>query len=64
MSDEENADAAMAECGACRAIIPLESESCPECKIRFGGVSDEALGECEHVVHCNQLMQQNVRIVM
>jgi len=46
MSDEENADAPMAECGACRAIIPLDSDSCPECNIRFGGVSDEALGEC------------------
>ena len=46
MSEEENQDIPMAECGACRAIIPLDSESCSNCNIRFGGVSEEELGEC------------------
>ena len=46
MSDETNEEIAMAECGACRAIVPLNSESCPECSISFSGVSDDALGEC------------------
>ena len=46
MSDNENQDIPMAECGACRAIIPLDSESCSSCGIRFGGVSEESLGEC------------------
>ena len=36
----------MAECGACRTVIPLDSAECPECKTKFSGVSDEALGEC------------------
>ena len=46
MSDEENQHIPMAECGACRAIIPLDSESCSNCNTRFGGVSEETLGEC------------------
>ena len=46
MSDETKDEVAMAECGACRAIVPLNSENCPECNISFSGVSDEALGEC------------------
>jgi len=46
MSDETKEEVAMAECGACRAIVPLNSENCPECNISFSGVSDEALGEC------------------
>lgn len=46
MSNETNEEVAMAECGACRAIVPLNSENCPECNISFSGVSDEALGEC------------------
>ena len=46
MSDEENHDIPMAECGACGAIVPLDSESCPGCDVRFDGVSDEELGEC------------------
>ena len=36
----------MAECGACRAIIPIDSEVCPECGTSFSGVSEDALGEC------------------
>ena len=36
----------MAQCGACDSIIPLDSESCPECGVRFGGVTDQELGEC------------------
>ena len=46
MSDETKEDIPMAECGACRAIVPLNSENCAECGISFSGVSDEALGEC------------------
>ncbi|MDA8790688.1 EF-hand domain-containing protein, partial [Euryarchaeota archaeon] len=46
MSDETKEEVPMAECGACRAIVPLNSENCPECNISFTGVSDEALGEC------------------
>ena len=46
MTDEENEQVAMAECGACRAVIPLDSSECPECGTNFTGVSEEALGEC------------------
>ena len=46
MSDESTQDIPMAECGACRAIIPLDSKSCSSCGIHFGGVSEETLGEC------------------
>ena len=46
MADETKEEIAMAECGACRAIVPLNSENCPECDISFSGVSDESLGEC------------------
>ena len=52
MSDE-NDEVVMAECGSCRAIVPVDSESCPECGISFSGVSDEALGECGA---CNALV--------
>ena len=52
MSDE-NEEVAMAECGSCRAIVPVDSESCPECGVSFSGVSDEALGECGA---CNALV--------
>ena len=43
MSDE---DIPMAQCGACDSIIPLDSESCPNCGVNFGGVAEEELGEC------------------
>ena len=46
MSDETNEEIAMAECGSCRAIVPLDSDKCPECSTSFSGVSDESLGEC------------------
>ena len=46
MPDEEKLEIPMAECGACRTIIPLDSESCSNCGIKFGGVSEESLGEC------------------
>ena len=52
MSDE-NEDTPMAECGSCRAIVPIDSSECPECGISFSGVSDEALGECGA---CNALV--------
>lgn len=53
MSDEENQSVPMAECGACRAVIPLDSSQCPQCNTVFSGVSEEALGECGA---CNQLV--------
>lgn len=46
VSDEEVESVPMAECGACRAVIPIDSESCPECGTNFSGISEEALGEC------------------
>ncbi|MGB1098863.1 MAG: EF-hand domain-containing protein, partial [Poseidonia sp.] len=46
MSDDEVDSVAMAECGACRAVIPIDSESCPECDTKFSGISEDALGEC------------------
>ena len=52
MSDE-NQEVAMAECGSCRAIVPVDSTECPECGVSFSGVSDEALGECGN---CNSLV--------
>ena len=53
MADEENDAASMAECGACRAVIPIDSTECPECGTNFSGLSDEALGECGA---CNSLV--------
>ena len=50
---DENEDVAMAECGSCRAIVPVDSTECPECGVSFSGVSDEALGECGA---CNALV--------
>ena len=46
MTEEMTEEVATGECGACRAVIPLDSEQCPECGVSFTGVSDEALGEC------------------
>ena len=48
MSDAEENDIPMAECGSCRAIIPLDSKDCPECGISFSGVSKKpwACGAC------------------
>ena len=46
MSDEEIESVGMAECGACRVVIPIDSEVCPECGTTFSGVSEEELGEC------------------
>jgi len=55
--DEEMSDdieeVAMAECGSCRAIVPVTSTNCPECNISFSGVSEESLGECGA---CNALV--------
>ena len=46
MSDDEVDSVPMAECGACRAVIPIDSEACPECGTKFSGISEDALGEC------------------
>lgn len=53
MAEDDNHDIPMAECGACRTVIPLDSSECPECQTKFSGVSEEALGECGA---CNQLV--------
>ena len=36
----------MAECGACRSEIPIDSTSCPDCGVSFSGVADDDMGEC------------------
>ena len=46
MADDENTEVPMAECGACRAVIPADSTQCPECGVKFSGSSDQELGEC------------------
>lgn len=46
MADEEIESMGMAECGACRVVIPIDSDVCPECGTTFSGVSEEELGEC------------------
>jgi len=46
MAGEDDNKVGMAECGSCRAVIPIDSKACPECNTSFHGVSDEALGEC------------------
>ena len=46
MTNETTEDNPMAECGACGSIIPLNSQSCPDCGAVFGQVSDSSLGEC------------------
>ncbi|MDP7000340.1 MAG: hypothetical protein QGH90_00410, partial [Candidatus Poseidoniaceae archaeon] len=43
---EEEKDGNMAECGACREVVPIDSSACPKCGVSFGGVSDEPLGAC------------------
>ena len=50
-TDGDNSDdteVEMAECGVftCRAIIPLDSKSCPKCGVSFSGVAEEDMGEC------------------
>lgn len=46
MTETENDETSMAECGNCRAVIPSDSSECSECKIKFSGLSEDALGEC------------------
>ena len=53
MSNEENQAGSMAECGACRELIPIDSPECPSCGVSFSGISDQALGECGA---CNKLV--------
>ena len=55
MSEDENQDIPMAECGACGSIIPLDSDSCPNCGAIFTGVSDEELGECGACGHLQSI---------
>ncbi|MED5486586.1 MAG: EF-hand domain-containing protein, partial [Candidatus Thermoplasmatota archaeon] len=50
-SNESRED--MAECGACRAVIPIDSTRCPECNVSFSGVADDEMGECGA---CNSLV--------
>ncbi|MEE2747152.1 MAG: hypothetical protein VX473_01620 [Candidatus Thermoplasmatota archaeon] len=44
--DSNNSDVDMAECGACRAVIPMDSTSCPDCGVSFSGVAEDDMGEC------------------
>ena len=46
MTETVNDEISMAECGNCRAVIASDSSECSECKIKFSGISDDALGEC------------------
>ena len=46
MSGNDDSNDGMAECGACRAVVPVNSEECPSCGISFTGVSETNLGEC------------------
>ncbi|MCH2349420.1 MAG: EF-hand domain-containing protein, partial [Candidatus Poseidoniales archaeon] len=46
MADGQSTDVELAECGSCRAQIPIDSSSCPECSTSFSGVTSEELGEC------------------
>ena len=34
---EEEQSTDMAQCGACRSVVPITSEKCPECGISFAG---------------------------
>mgnify|MGYP006083365813 CR=1 FL=1 len=36
----------MAECGACRAVIPIDSTACTACGVSFSGVAEDEMGEC------------------
>ena len=42
----QSTDVELAECGSCRAQIPIDSSYCPECSTSFSGVTSEELGEC------------------
>ena len=46
--DDSDKNVEMAECGVltCRAIIPLDSKSCPTCGATFSGVAEDDMGEC------------------
>ena len=44
--DSSGSEVDMAECGACRAVIPIDSKGCPECGVSFSGVADDEMGEC------------------
>ena len=44
--DSDNANAEMAECGACRTVIPVDSTSCSSCGVSFTGVAEDEMGEC------------------
>ena len=39
-------DKATAQCGACKAVIPANSDMCPECNVSFSGLEDIGMGEC------------------
>jgi len=46
MSKDDETAEEMAECGACRAVVPVNSTECSGCGVSFTGVSDSNLGEC------------------
>ncbi len=44
--DETTEHIDAAQCGACQAEIPADSESCSECGVSFSGVKEVNMGEC------------------
>ena len=44
--DSNDSEMDMAECGACRAVIPIDSTSCSACGVSFSGVAEDDMGEC------------------
>ena len=44
--DSNDSQVDMAECGACRAVIPIDSTSCSGCGVSFSGVAEDDMGEC------------------
>jgi len=44
--DSSDSNPEMAECGACRAVIPVDSTSCSACNVSFTGVAEDEMGEC------------------
>ena len=44
--DSNDSAVDLAECGSCRAVIPLNSDSSSEYGVSFSGVSADYMGEC------------------
>ena len=37
MAEDSEEGQSVAQCGACRSVVPITSENCPECGISFAG---------------------------